>query len=178
MSSPNRKNILSHNGTLAQMALLTGIGLILFLFETFIPRPLPWLKPGLAHIATLIALYALGNSAALIVVVGRIFLGAFLTGTFLNPAFILSFFGGVSATLIMILMKKHFTNIFSIYGISICGAIVHNITQLVLIKFLIVHQPTIFLLLPVMVLTSIFSGFVVAFISRFLIQKINLSLIQ
>jgi len=166
--------MLIRNSTLTRLSLLVGLGLILFLFESLIPRPLPWLKPGLAHVATLVALYVYGNRAASIVVVIRIMLGAIIIGTLFNPAFILSFLGGITATLFMIFTKHYLSNFFSIFGISIIGATAHNLTQLLLVELLIVQKIEIFYLIPLMILSSIFTGFVVAFISQLIISKIKI----
>ena len=75
----------------AHLAALVAIGLLLFLFEAFIPRPVPWLKFGIANIATLIALYWYGAAAALLVALSRILIGALFTGNILTPGFLLSF---------------------------------------------------------------------------------------
>ena len=166
--------MLAKNSTLTRLSLLVGLGLILFIFESFIPRPLPWLKPGLAHVATLVALYAYGNRAAFIVVVIRIMLGAIILGTLFNPAFILSFAGGITATLFMAFTKHYLSNIFSIFGISIIGAAIHNLTQLVLVELIIVQKIEIFYLTPLMILSSIFTGFVVALVSHLIISKIKI----
>ena len=170
----NKEKPLFSSSTLARLSLLVGLGLILFLFETFIPRPLPWLKPGLAHVATLVALYAYGNRAAFIVVIMRIILGSIILGTLFNPAFILSFCGGLSATFFMAFTKQYFSLIFSIFGISIIGATIHNLTQLLLVELIIVQRIEIFYLTPVMILSAVFTGFVVALVSHLIISKIQI----
>lgn len=71
----------------ARVSGLIVIGLLLFIFEAYLPRPVPWLKFGLANIATLIALYWLGWRAALIVSLFRIVIGSFFTGTLFTPGF-------------------------------------------------------------------------------------------
>lgn len=159
------------------LAVLIAIGLIIFLFETYIPRPLPWLKPGLANMTTLLALYLFGVEAALIVVAGRVFLGTLIMGTFLNPAFILAMGGGILAILAMATAKKIGPQLFSIFGISIIGAITHNIAQLILVEFIIVKQIEIFYLLPILILSALFTGMIVAFISHYLLENINKNLI-
>jgi heptaprenyl diphosphate synthase len=169
----NTKSSLS-NSKLVRLSLLIGLGLILFLFESFIPRPLPWLKPGLAHIATLIAIYMMGMSEAMIVVVTRVLVGSLLLGSLFNPAFVLSIGGGITATLAMGLAHRYFSRTFSIFGISILGAVVHNLTQLLLVQILIVHRVEIFYLAPFMILSSIFTGFIVALVSYLLILKVEL----
>jgi len=171
MLSPNNSKQLLTNSKLARLSLLVGVGLILFLFESLIPRPLPWLKPGLAHIATLLAIYMMGFGEAIIVVVLRVLVGSLLLGSLFNPAFILSFGGGLAATFAMGLAHRYFSKIFSIFGISILGAVVHNLTQLLLVQFLIVHRMEIFYLAPVMILSSLFTGFIVALVSSLLMEK-------
>ena len=171
MLSPNNSKHLLTNSKLTRLSLLVGMGLILFLFESLIPRPLPWLKPGLAHIATLLAIYMMGLSEAMIVVIIRVFVGSLLLGSLFNPAFILSLGGGLAATSVMGLTHRYFSRIFSIFGISILGAIVHNLTQLLLVQILIVHRMEIFYLAPVMILSSIFTGFIVALVSYLLMEK-------
>jgi heptaprenyl diphosphate synthase len=166
---------MSYNVMLTRLSLLVGLGLILFLFESFIPRPLPWLKPGLAHVATLVALYAFGNRAALIVVLIRIFLGTLILGTLFNPTFFLSLGGGIAATMSMAFTRFYFSHIFSIFGISIIGATTHNLIQLILVEMLIVHKIEIFYLTPMMILSSIFTGFVVALVSHLILKKMNLN---
>jgi len=172
MSSPSSSKFPLTNSKLVRLALLTAVGLILFLFESLIPRPLPWLKPGLAHIATLIAIYMMGMSEAIIVVIIRVVVGSLLLGSLFNPAFILSLGGGVVATIVMGLTYRYFSNIFSIFGISILGAVVHNLTQLLLVQVLIVQRIELFYLTPLMILSSIFTGFIVALVAYLLMQRV------
>jgi len=176
MSLPNNQKRTFTNSKLARLSLLIGLGLILFLVESFIPRPLPWLKPGLAHVATLLAIYLMSNSAAMIVVVTRVIVGSLLLGSLFNPAFMLALAGGIAATSAMGLVYRYFSRTFSIFGISILGAVVHNLTQLSLVALLLVHRIETFYLAPFMILTSIFTGFIVAFVSYLLISRIRLTI--
>jgi heptaprenyl diphosphate synthase len=171
MSSPINSKISFTNSKLVKLSLLIGVGLILFLFESFIPRPLPWLKPGLAHIATLIAIYTMGINEAIIIVIMRVLVGSLFLGSLFNPAFVLSLGGGIAAALVMGLTYRYFSQVFSIFGISILGAVVHNLTQLCLVQILIVRRFEIFYLAPFMILSSIFTGFIVALVSYLLMEK-------
>ncbi len=163
----------SSNQKIVWLSLFIAIGLILFVFESYIPRPLPWLKPGLANISTLLALYLFGFQEALIVVACRIVLGSLLVGTFLNPTFDLAMGGGISAAQVMSLIKKIGRSTFSIFGVSIAGALMHNISQLILVIAFLVQRIQVLYLLPLMMFSSLFSGFVVAFVSHYLIERIH-----
>ncbi|NOZ62597.1 MAG: Gx transporter family protein [Calditrichaeota bacterium] len=173
MLSLNSAASATQNARFTKIALFIGVGLILFVFEALIPRPLPWMKLGFAHVATLLALYLLDSRAAIIVVVGRIFLGSILLGSFFNPTFILSFAGGLGATLVMICAKNKFSGTFSIFGVSILGAVTHNLTQLIVANWLIINKKEVFYLIPVMTLTAIVTGMIVAFVSRLLINRFD-----
>lgn len=166
MSSRNNSQLAHRNSKLTFIALLIAVGMILFIFESLIPRPLPWLKLGFAHISTLLALYSIDEKSAFVVVVLRVILGSFILGTFLNPSFFISITAGIIATSAMILLKIFFQKIFSIYGISITGAVTHNFTQLIVANFLIIKKSEIFFLFPVMALTGVFTGFLIAFVSH------------
>jgi len=168
----NKHKHLINSLKLTRLSMLIGLGLILFLFESLIPRPLPWLKPGFAHVATLLALYMMGNATALIVIITRVLVGSLLLGSLFNPTFILALGGGVMATLAMILIKHQFSQTFSIFGISIIGATVHNLTQLILVELIIVHRIEVFYLSSFMMLSSIFTGFIVALVSYLIILKV------
>lgn len=168
-----KSHSLSNNRKIVKLAALITIGLIIFVFESYIPRPLPWLKPGLANIVTLIALYQFGLKEAIIIVFGRVIIGSLVIGTFLSPTFILALGAGIVATFVMALVKNFFSHIFSIFGISISGAIVHNFVQLVLVNILIVNQIQIFYLLPALMISGIFTGFIVAFLSYYLLAHIQ-----
>lgn len=156
-----------------RLALLVAVGLILFLFESAIPRPLPWLKPGLSNLIVVLALYGFGFTAALTVMLLRVVLGALILGTLLNPVFLFSFFGGLLATCAMGGLRYYGGRVFSIIGVSICGAFVHNVTQLSLAAVLVVANVQVLYLTPLLLLASLFSGTVVGVVAYGLLEKTN-----
>ncbi len=158
---------------LARTALLAGFGLVMFLFEALLPRPLPWAKPGLANIATLLALYLLGAASAWAVTLLRVLLGSFFIGSFLNPGFWLSLAGGCAATAVMTTLKKHASAQFSVIGISLAGALAHVLAQITVAGWLIVHRVEIVYLLPAMLWPALFAGFVVGVAAFLLLERLR-----
>jgi len=156
---------------LTRMAILVAAGSVLFLFESTIPRPLPWLKPGLSNLVTLIALCLYGFRAAFLVMFLRVILGALILGTLFNPAFLFALGGGIVSTTLMALAYPHSRKIFSLIGVSLIGAFSHNLTQLCLAAFLVIHRTQVFYLLPIMLWSSLFSGFLVGIFAHFIVQK-------
>jgi heptaprenyl diphosphate synthase len=157
---------------LTRTALLTGFGVVMFLFESLLPRPLPWAKPGLANIATLLALYLLGAASAWAVTLLRVLLGSFFLGSFLNPGFWLSLAGGLAAVAAMTLLKKFGEKQFSVIGISLAGALAHVLAQIIVAGFLIVRRWEIVYLLPAMLWPALFAGVVVGLAALFLLERL------
>ncbi len=155
----------------AHLAALVAMGLILFLFEAAVPRPLPWLKAGLANIATLIALFWYGPLAALLVTFSRILGGALFTGNFLSPGFFLSLGGGTLAVLSMILLYQ--TRRFGLWGVSLTGAAFHNLGQILVAYFFLFQNLLVLQLLPYLVLYSLLSGTIIGFLSFVLLKRLK-----
>jgi heptaprenyl diphosphate synthase len=160
---------------LTRTALLAAFGLVMFLFESALPRPLPWAKPGLANIATLLALYALGPGSAWSVTLIRVLVGSLVLGTFFSPGFWLSLAGGISASAAMILARRHAARWLSLIGVSLIGALAHVLAQIALAGILIVQRVEILYLLPLMLWPALFAGFVVGVAAWLLLERIRLS---
>jgi len=149
---------------------LIALGATLWVLEEFIPRPLPWLKPGFANIATLAAIYLLSPWDGLIVAIGRVFLGGLLLGRLGSAGFIISLGASVSSALTMALLKLAKLP-FSIYGVSVSGAVVHGIAQLTIAGILVYNLSAIYYLIPWISLPAVFTGVIVAFLTgRFLVR--------
>ena len=142
--------------TLAQSAVLVALALALSYTERFIPLqlviPLPGVKLGLANIATLVALYALGWQKTIPIVVVRCFLGALFGGL---TGILFSLTGGLISLGVMAFCKK--APIFSIYGVSILGAAAHNIGQ-ILAAMALMGSVYVWAYLPYLLLIAIFTG--------------------
>jgi heptaprenyl diphosphate synthase len=157
---------------MVRIALLVAMGLALFVFETAVPRPLPWLRLGLANSATLLALFLLGVKEAFVVALVRSVLGSFIVGGLFNPSFVFSFCGGLASVSVMAIVFSYFRGIFSVVGISIWGAFVHNIVQLTMAMFLFVHRWELLLLLPYFVFSTVATGFFTGILIFFLFKRI------
>ena len=108
-------------------AVLAALALALSYLESFFPPllPLPGVKLGLANIVTVYALYALGASSALAILVVRCLLGSLFAGN--ASALLFSLLGGLAAMLVMIAL--HALPRLSVYGVSVGGAAAHNCGQ-------------------------------------------------
>ena len=139
-------------------AVLSALALALSYMESFFPLalivPLPGVKLGLANIVTLYALYALGFSSALAILLVRCTLGAL-------------FAGNASALLVMALLSG--AKKLSIFGVSIAGAAAHNCGQ-VCAALITLGSTAPLYYLPFLLLVSLFTGALSGLITAFLFR--------
>ena len=156
-----------------RIAILAAYALALHGFESLLPTPIPWLKLGLTNIITLVALILYGFRTALLVTLIRVVLASILIGTFLGPAFILSAGGGIASVIAMGLSMKLFKNLFGTVGISLLGALFHNIAQLSLAYFLFIQRiEAVLIIAPLIVLIGSVTGLVNGIVSDILIKNL------
>lgn len=150
-------------------AVLAALALALSYIEAFFPLallvPLPGVKLGLANIVTLYALYALGAPMALCILTVRCLLGAMFAGN--ASAFLFSLLGGLSAMLVMILLRQ--AKGLSIFGVSVGGAAAHNCGQTAA-AMLTLGNAAPLSYLPLLLIVSLFTGALSGFITSLLFR--------
>lgn len=144
---------------LTRFALLVAVAVILHVFEGLFPPPLPvpGARVGLANIVSLICLVSLGPRSAIQLVVLRTVLASLVGGGLLGFGFLLSFVAGLGSVLAMILLRRAGRDLFSLIGLSLFGALVHNLTQLVMAAVIVGHWG-LMAYLPYMLLGSLPAG--------------------
>ncbi len=132
----------------------------------------PGIKIGIANIATLITLCYFGSTYSILVGILRPILVSLIKGNFFTLEFILSFAGSILATFFMIIFKKIFKEKISIVGVSMIGGIMHNIGQFIMVYF-ISKIEYLFYYLPILIIFGGISGFVIGYISKFLLKRLK-----
>lgn len=152
------------------LALLVAMGTALHVVEALlpIPLPIPGVKLGLANIVTLLTVYLYGFRDGLTVALLRVLLGSLIGGVFLAPGFLLGISGAIFSTLVMAALL-HYTRCFTVIGVSMVGAVGHNIGQL-LAASLLLQSRAIFFYLPVLLLAGIPSGIFTGYLLKILIE--------
>lgn len=155
---------------LTYMALMVGYSLIIYILESYIPNPLiaifPGAKLGLANIITLTCLVIFGFKDTFIILSIRILMSSIFAGPISYLMF--SIVGGYLSLFFMtgaLKLKK-----FSLIGVSVLGAIGHNIGQLI-VASLIIKNAMIFSYLPYMLIASIITGVFVGITSKYMVNK-------
>lgn len=129
-----------------------------------IPFLPPGAKPGLSNIITLSSLSVINIWGGIYIVIVKALFAFITRGT---VAFLLSLAGGMLSLLVMALLLKMKKCPFSVVGISIIGAIIHNMAQLS-VSMLITQTPALIYYLPVLILFSLISGSVTGVIIKIL----------
>jgi heptaprenyl diphosphate synthase len=159
-----------------KIALLVSCATILQILESLFPHPIPGIRLGLANMITLVALVDLGFQAALEIALMRTLISSFILGTFLSPPFILSFGAALSSTLVMGILYRLTTirgrAFMSLVGISMIGAMVHNLAQIGLAYFLIIHHRSIFYLVPLLGISAVLTGLITGLVASQVCRKL------
>ena len=155
---------------LTELSVLTAIALIIFVIELQIPNPfpIPGIKLGLANIAILVTMCTVGKREALMVAVYRSLLILAFGGNIVGFGF--SLLGGVAAgfTMYVLIEIKHV----SIFGVSIGGAAMHAIGQIV-VAMMFAKSIYIVSYLPWLMVASSFAGGIIAFLSIPVIKALD-----
>ncbi len=159
----------SQSRNISICAAFTAVGMIISYLETFvvIPVNIPGIRLGLANTVTLVALYLLGPVYAISVLAARIVLSAVLFGNL--TSFIYSFSGAVTAFVLMIFFKKLG---FSVYSVSVTGAVFHNIAQITA-AFVLVQSIYVFSYIPVLILAGVIFGLITGYLAALLIRRLG-----
>lgn len=153
------------------LGLMIAYSLILYIIETYIPNPLvaifPGAKLGLSNIITLISLIILGVKDTCIILTVRIILSSIFTGPI---SYLLFSAGGAYLSLLCMYLSSRIKD-FSLVGVSIIGAIGHNIGQL-LVASIIVKNINMVGYLPFMLIASLVTGMFVGLVSKYCLPKL------
>ncbi|MCK5427620.1 MAG: Gx transporter family protein [Thermodesulfovibrionia bacterium] len=156
------------------IALLAAYAIGLHSIEKLIPTPIPWLRFGFVNIITLTTLILYGLKAGMSVTLIRIFVTSLFAGTFLGPAFVLSLGGGVSSTLVMWSAQSLFGKLLGPIGLSLLGALTHNIAQLFLAYLFFIRRiEAIVVISPIIILLGIITGTFNGVVTGLVVKKIK-----
>lgn len=135
-----------------------------------IPIPIPGVKLGLANIITIIAISFLDFKDVLLIVFLRCITVAVLSKGITVLPFSLT--GGILAAIVMWLLYKKAMRLFSIKGISVIGAIIHNTAQL-LVASLILGEVVLFYYIPVLLISAIITGLITGSVSELTVRELE-----
>ncbi|MEI0602979.1 Gx transporter family protein [Brachyspira alvinipulli] len=134
--------------------------------ENMFPRPIPYFRIGFSFIVILMVIDVFKFRELLLLIFIKNVSVAIVFAYILTPPFYLGLCGGITSVIIMKMMS-YLKNTFSIFGISLAGALVSNLSQAFLSKYLFNLPDIRFLIVPVFIL-SLITGSVVGIITMIL----------
>ena len=148
--------------SIALCGVMTSLAIVFGYIEHLIPMPfgIYGIKLGIANLVVITMLYTLGASSAFTVNMLRIILCSMLFGSF--TSFWYSLVGGLLSFAVMLILKR--TNKLSPMGVSICGAISHNIGQIV-VAIILLEEFKIIFYLPILLIVGTITGAIIGLVA-------------
>jgi heptaprenyl diphosphate synthase len=145
--------------------MLLALSVVLNLIESAIPfigNIIPGIKLGLANTIVIFVIYMYGFKEAIFLSITRVLLvGILRTGLF-NMIFMFSLSGAIFSVISMFIAKKY-TKL-SVVGVSILGAIMHSIGQIIIAIFML--NSNIIFYLPYLLILSVPTGIIVGLAAK------------
>ncbi len=155
---------------IATLAVLTAMGLIMFMVESlFPPLFLPGAKMGLSNIFSLLTLFVLGPTEAFISVIVRTTLGSMFTGNISTLMYSLT--AGIVAVSVSAVLEEFLYPRVSIVAISVVAAVMHNLAQNI-VFCLASNTPEMFAYMPWLALIGVVAGIIVGFAVWFILRAV------
>ncbi len=143
------------------VAFLAALSLFLSTVEYVIPKPVPFLRLGLANLPLLISLAVLPVPHLLALILLKVLGQTLIQGTLFSYVFLLSLSGSLAGGVVMILAGRLPERSISLIGVSMLGALASNTAQLLLAVHLVFGRGGLLLappLLGVGLATSVLLG--------------------
>lgn len=155
--------------TLARLALLTAIALVLGYVEHLLPvTGVPGVKLGLANTVLLYAVFLLDKRSAALLMILKVLLSGLLFGGV--SAMLYSLAGGVVSLAVMLLSRR--ISGISPVGVSILGAVGHNVGQTA-VGCLMVGVRAMLAYAPVLLLSALLTGLVTGVAAKYAIRALT-----
>lgn len=152
------------------MGMLVALAFIFSYIESLLPTSvgIPGVKIGLANMVVIVTLYTMGAAPAFALSLVRIVLTGFTFGNLASMVYSLG--GGMLSLLVMVIARK--TKLFSVTGVSVLGAVFHNVGQII-VAALVIENSSLFYYLPVLMISGVAFGIIIGVVGAMLIKRLS-----
>ena len=119
------------------VALLGALCMFLSAIEYMIPKPIPFLRVGIANLPVLVSLDLLPVPLVLLLVVLKVLGQGIIGGTLFSYVFVFSAAGSFASAFAMLLVRQASGGRITLVGAGVIGALCGNIAQILLARLLI-----------------------------------------
>jgi heptaprenyl diphosphate synthase len=154
-----------------KVSLLGGLCFFLSTLEYMIPKPLPFVRLGLANFPLLLALDILPFPYFVLLAALKVAGQALISGTLFSYMFLFSLGGTAVSSLLMYALRKCFgKKMISLVGVSAAGATVFNAATLVMAYYFVFGKSIIYAAAPILAM-GIFTGTLLGILCEFYITR-------
>ncbi len=151
-------------------SLLAALCMFFSVIEYLIPKPLPFMRIGLANLPVLVSLVILPKRGTLLVVFLKTAGQGLINGTLFSYIFLFSAAGSAASCIVMIVFYSAFKKNISIIGISVLGALASNMAQITAARYIIFGDAA-YLIAPPFLAAGTVSAFFLGLFAREFIEK-------
>lgn len=157
--------------SIARFSLLCAMALVLGYFERFIPVApgIPGVKLGLANTVLLYAVYLMGAKSAMLLMLAKVVLSGFLFAGLSGMLYSLA--GGLLSLCVMLLLSRLKDDV-GIIGVSVGGAVSHNIGQIA-VACMVVESRAVLGYLPVLMISAVITGTLTGIAAKYAIAALQ-----
>lgn len=119
------------------IALLAAFCMFLSMIEYLIPKPLPFMRLGLANLPILLALSLLPSRRIIFLVFLKVLGQGLVNGTMFSYIFLFSAAGSFASGCMMLLTSRLFGRRISLVGVCVFGALASNSVQILIARQII-----------------------------------------
>ena len=153
-------------------ALLASLCMFLSVIEYLVPKPIPFLRIGIANMPVLLSLKILPARGSLLLICLKILGQGLVNGTLFSYIFLFSASGSFASGIVMLCTYNFLRNNISLIGISVFGALSGNLVQIFFAKYLIFGQAAL-LIGPFFLIAGTISAVCLGFFAeKFIIKSV------
>ncbi|MEN6492162.1 MAG: Gx transporter family protein, partial [Rectinema sp.] len=172
-TSPSCGNVRSRFANRADVtALLAAFCFFLSAIEYMLPKPLPFMRLGIANLPILLAVDLLPFKWFLVLAAAKVVGMSIVSGTLFSYVALFSLAGTMIAALVMRGVRRAGKGAISLIGVSIAGAVTSNATQMLIARFVIFGEVA-WLIAPLFLLTGLVTGTLMGFFGEFFVEHSN-----
>ena len=149
---------------------LAALCLFLAAVEYAIPKPLPFLRLGLANLPVIIALFIMPTRDIYKLILLKIMGQALITGTLFSYIFLVSAAGSLASGLTMLGVHRILRNRISCIGLSLAGAAANNIAQLIVAHLILFGSATRYIA-PILLISGAVTGLILGIFTQMFTER-------
>ncbi|MHC1693164.1 MAG: Gx transporter family protein [Sphaerochaetaceae bacterium] len=150
------------------VAILGAFSLFLSTIEYLIPKPVPFMRIGLANLPLMIGLSLMTPHEYLLLILLKVLGQGLISGTIFSYVVLFSLGGTLASALAMYLLHRLGKRWVGMLGISMAGAMASNIVQLILSRYILFGKSAWLIAPPFLIMGLVTSIILGLFAQRFI----------